>query len=277
MPSHALHLADLEPHIRDFYCRSLRVLQQAQVPFLIGGAYAFERYTGIARPTKDLDLFIHPRDVQRAFEVFAAAGYETELAVPHWLGKAFCGDNFVDLIFSSANGCAPVDDVWFEHAVTDEVLGMMVQICPVEETIWSKAYVMARDRFDDADIAHLLLACGEEIDWPHLLSRFGTHWRVLFSHLVLFGFIYPGERSRVPSWVMDHLTQQLQQETHTGQENRKATTTAKICQGTLLAPLQYHIDIERWGYEDARLHPPSNLSQAAIEQWTEHLIQEKED
>ena len=270
MPSHALHLADLDPHVRDFYCRSLRVLQQAQVPFLIGGAYAFERYTGIARATKDLDLFVHPRDVQRAFEVFAAAGYETELAVRHWLGKAFCGDNFVDLIFGSANGCAPVDDVWFEHAITEEVLGMTVQICPVEETIWSKAYVMARDRFDDADIAHLLLACGDEINWSRLLSRFGDHWRVLFSHLVLFGFIYPGERSRVPEWVTNQLIQQLQQETNA------APISTKLCQGTLLAPLQYGPDIQEWGYQDARLYPPSNLSPADVEQWTEHLIQEKE-
>jgi hypothetical protein len=275
MQSHALHLADLEPHIREFYCRSLRVLQQAQIPFLIGGSYAFERYTGIARATKDLDLFLHPRDVQRCFDVFAAAGYETELSVPHWLGKAFCGDNFVDLIFGSANGCAPVDDVWFEHAVTDEVLGITVQVCPVEETIWSKAYVMARDRFDDADIAHLLLACGQDLNWSRLLSRFGDHWRVLFSHLVLFGFIYPSERSRVPEWVMSHLIQQLQQETQAA-PNLESPNAEKVCQGTLLAPLQYQPDVKEWGYQDARLRPPSNLSQADIEQWTEHLTQEKE-
>jgi hypothetical protein len=69
---------------------------------------------------------------------------------------------------------------------------------------------------------------------------------------------------------MNHLIQQLQQET------QAAPNSEKVCQGTLLAPLQYRPDIEEWGYKDARLHPPCNLSQADVEQWTEHLIQEKE-
>ena len=29
-----------------------------EVPFLVGGAYAFAHYTGIVRHTKDLDLFV---------------------------------------------------------------------------------------------------------------------------------------------------------------------------------------------------------------------------
>ena len=62
---------------------------------------------------------------------------------------------------------------------------------------------MERERYDGADVAHLLRAHGDRLDWPRLLRRFGPHWRVLLSHLVLFGFIYPGERALVPAWVMD--------------------------------------------------------------------------
>jgi len=44
----------------------LKVLTQFRVPLLVGGAYALERYTGIKRRTKDLDLFVHLRDCCRS-------------------------------------------------------------------------------------------------------------------------------------------------------------------------------------------------------------------
>lgn len=268
MPSHVQNKFDLEPETRAFYCQSLTILNEASVRFLIGGAFAFERYTGIARNTKDLDLFVHPRDIKRILEVFSKAGYDTELTAPHWLGKAFCGDKFVDLIFSGANGYAEVDDLWFEYAVADEVLGIPVLVCPPEETIWSKSFVMARDRFDGADIAHLILACGTNLDWSRLLDRFGDRWRVLYSHLIMFGFIYPGESDRIPTWVMNKLCDRLQQETNS------PPMVEKLCQGTLLDSMHYRIDVERWGYKDARVRPFGNLTATEIDLWIDHLKQE---
>src|SRR5215210_3540573 len=53
--------ARLDSTTRDFYCSALTTLLRAGVPFLVGGAYAFQRYTGIERHTKDLDVF---KDVQ---------------------------------------------------------------------------------------------------------------------------------------------------------------------------------------------------------------------
>ncbi len=268
MQLHALNKDELDPQIRDFYCRSLHALLEAQIPFLIGGAYAFERYTGIARHTKDLDLFARPKDCPRILEVLSQKnGCTTEMTAPHWLGKAYCGENFVDIIFCSANGVTEVDDLWFEHAVEEEVLGIPLRICPAEEIMVTKAFVMARDRFDGADMAHLLRACSERLDWSRLLQRFGSHWRVLFSHLILFGFIYPGERSRIPKWVMDELSQRLQQELN----SPPAPETEKLCQGTLLAPLQYLVDVEEWGYRDVRLSPKVDMTAAEISQWTDHL------
>src|SRR5207302_251148 len=84
---------------------------------------------------------------------------------------------------------AVVNDAWFEHAVAGEALGRRVRLVPPEEMIWQKAYIMERERFDGADVLHLLRARGRRLDWPRLLARFGPHWRVLLSHLVLFGFV----------------------------------------------------------------------------------------
>lgn len=261
--------AQLDPQTREFYCHTIDILNQAQIPFLIGGAYAFERYTGISRHTKDLDIFARPADVQSILNVFAQAGYQTETTVSHWLAKAYCNDSFVDIIFNSAHGCLPVSDAWFEHATQDEVWGTPVRLCAPEDMIWSKAYVMARDRYDGADVAHLIRAFGDRMDWSRLVAQFGDHWRVLFSHLVLFGFIYPGERSRIPKWVMHQLSQKLVQESEQSEVSEE-----RLCQGTFLAPLQYRTDVEQWHYKDARLKPNGNLTQADVHEWIDHLKQE---
>ena len=104
-----------------------------------------------------------------------------------------------------------------------------------------------RERYDGADVAHLLLTYGDRLDWQRLLDRFGPYWRVLLTHLVLFGFIYPHERECVPIAVIDALLHRLRC------ERRISPTPERVCQGTLLSKTQYVIDIERWGYQDARL------------------------
>jgi hypothetical protein len=237
---------DLEPRLYNFYLAAINTLKRAQVPFLVGGAYALACHTGIVRHTKDFDIFTRPKDCERVLEVLSAAGYRTELTDPCWLAKAFSGEDFVDVIFSSGNCVAEVDDAWFEHAIDAKVFGLPVQLCPAEETIWSKAFVMERERYDGADIAHLLRAYGERLDWKRLLDRFDTHWRVLLSHLILFGFIYPYERTRIPPSVMETLLDRLRDEA------QPPPTAGRLCQGTLLSKVQYASDVDRWGYQDAR-------------------------
>jgi len=246
---------------RDFYVRAMRRLDDARVDVLVGGAYAFERYTGIARHTKDFDIFVHPRDVQRVLDTLEAAGCDTELPFPHWLGKARCGDDFVDVIFSSGNGVAVVDDDWFKHSVPEEIFGRPVRLIPVEEMIWSKAFIMERERFDGADVAHILRASAERIDWTRLVARFGDAWRVLMAHLVLFGYIYPGERHRIPPGVMSELSSRLQRELAVPEPG------PRVCRGTTLSRAQYLVDVERWGYTDPRLAPEGNLTEREAAIW----------
>jgi hypothetical protein len=251
----------LDPVSRDFYRRVMGQLDEQGIPFLVGGAYAFERYTGIARHTKDFDLFIHPRDVERALALLAADGCTTDVPFPHWLAKAHCGEDVVDLIYSSGNGVALVDDDWFRHSVAETVLEVPVRLIPAEEMIWSKAFIMERERYDGGDVAHILRACADTLDWPRLLGRFDGNWRVLFQHLVVFGFIYPCERARVPAAVMRELM---------GRLDRELTRPAaeRVCRGTLISRAQYLVDVEHWGYTDPRLAPDGNLTSEERERWT---------
>src|SRR5712672_2502921 len=237
----------LAPETRDFYIESMRLMRDGGVPFLVGGAYAFARYTGIERHTKDFDVFLLRSDFPKAKRVFEAAGYESELNFPHWLGKAIKGDDFVDLIFSAGNGVAVVDDLWFDFAVDDEVFGVAVKLIPAEEMIWSKGLIMERERFDGADVAHVLLATGHKMDWRRLVDRYAQHWRGLYAHLVLFGFFYPSKRSQVPAWVMNELGERMAGETGRPDANEK------ICCGTIVSRQQYLTDVNKWGYKDARL------------------------
>jgi len=128
----------------NFYRQVLQTLEAADVPVLVGGAYALAHYTGIERRTKDFDLFLRRGDFDRAAQALDARGYKTKLPFPHWLGKTRAGSFCVDLIFNSGNGLTRVDDAWFEHALDADVLGLPAKLVPVEEMIWSKAFVMER-------------------------------------------------------------------------------------------------------------------------------------
>jgi len=252
---------------RTFYVEALRQLSRSAIPFLVGGAYAFARYTHIERETKDCDLFMRREDVLRALDLFQDLGYRTELPFPHWLGKVHGDDHFIDLIFNSGNGVALVDDRWFEFAVEDEVLGWPVRLCPPEEMMWSKAFVQERERFDGADVLHLIRQFGPALDWHRLMSRFGPHWRVLFSHIVLFGFVYPDQRHRVPDWVVDDLTKRFAAE--------RSEPADLVCQGTLLSREQYLADLARFGYADARIEPRGRMTPLETEIWTAAIGEKK--
>jgi len=255
----------VDPDARAFYIRSITLLNEAHVPFLVGGAYAYARYTGIERHTKDFDLFLRRSDFPRAIKAFEAAGYKSELTFPHWIGKAFQGDHFVDLIFSAGNGVAEVDDLWFENAVDEKVFDVPVKLIPAEEMIWSKGLIMERERFDGADVAHVIKSVGNEMNWRRLIDRFGRYWRPLYVHLILFGFIYPSRRTNIPDWVMEELAGRLAEEV--GQPDAKE----KVCFGTILSRQQYLSDVNLWEFKDARMIPIGKMTAEEIAIWTKGI------
>lgn len=235
---------------------AMSVFHEADIPFLVAGAYALAVYTGIERYTKDFDVFVRESDVERALEVLSDNGFSTEIHSEVWLAKAFSGDEFVDLIFNSGNANGRVDDSWFEHAVERDVFGVSAKICPPEEIIWSKAFVMERERYDGADIAHLLRCCADDLDWERLVDRFDDHWRVLLSHLILFGFIYPDKRDKIPTEIMSDLLGRAEE------ENQASAPDTDVCRGTLLSRSQYGVDVHMWGCVDARVEPHGKLTEA---------------
>lgn len=227
-----------------FYVDALRCLKRARLPFLIGGAYAMREYAGIFRDTKDIDVFCKPGDYPQVLEIFRSQGYETEITDADWLAKAFDRDEFIDIIFNSANGRCRVDDTWFDRAPEADVLGVRVRLVPAEEVVWTKAYVSDRYRYDGADVNHIFRMYGDRLDWRHLLMRMDLDWELLLSHILTFRFVYPSEREKVQRWLLEELLARLQRQLD------EPVPHDRICRGTLLSRTQYDIDVGDWGYTD---------------------------
>jgi hypothetical protein len=241
-------------------------LREAGIPYLVGGTYALEHHADLVRQTKDLDLFVRRADWSRIADTLAPFGIRCELVFSHWLGKAFDAGHFVDMIFAGGNGLVEVDDDWLTNGVPSVVLEVPVHLAPAEEMIWSKCYVMERERFDSADVTHILRKSGPAIDWMRLIRRFGTHAPVLLSHLLIFQFAYPDHRHYVPDWVMDELWRR---------SRAAESLPPNLCRGTLLSREQYLVDVQRWGYVDARQMPYGRMTPEQIEQWTEAIAKDK--
>jgi hypothetical protein len=227
-------------------CRSkaLEAMNSAGVEYVVGGAYAMREYAQIFRDTKDLDLFCARKSVLAALDALAAVGFRTEVTDPVWLAKGFhSSGEFVDVICSSGNGVADVDEHWFSRARPTHVLGVPCLVTPPEEIIWSRAFVLERERYDGADVNHILKSCAPFMNWEHLYRRFEPHPEVLLSHLVLYRFAYPDRRKDIPAWLMELLFERCRDDS--------SGDASGLCRGTLLSRCQYQSDLDE-GLIDAR-------------------------
>ncbi|HEY1575727.1 MAG TPA: hypothetical protein VGF82_01465 [Terracidiphilus sp.] len=231
------------PEATECYQGVLRGLLAANVPIAVSGGFAFHHHTGIWRTTKDLDLVLPPGAVPRAFEVLVREGFETYVQDPVWLAKARRGEYFVDLITGVGNATLTVEYSWIERAVEDEVLGIRCKVLCVEEMIASKLFVTRRERFDGADIAHLLRSRARNLDWERLRQLTKPHWQMLYWYLALFAYIYPSQITDVPRNIWRDLHNDFA-------ESVTQPTTEQPFRGTLVDPKMFAIDVNEWGQRD---------------------------
>jgi hypothetical protein len=226
-----------------FYREALDILLENNCRFMIGGAFALFHYTGLRRDTKDLDIFCKAGEYAHILHLFASKGYQTEVTDSRWLAKIFKGDLFIDIIFNSPNNICRVDDSWYEHAPHSEFEGHDVLLIPPEEMIWCKIYVQNRERFDGADVNHMLMRYGPKLDWKKLFMRMEPDWQVLLAQLVMFQYVYPTDFPHiVPEWLYDELLQRA------AEEYKLPPPVTKVCRGPIIDQTQYDTDIREWNY-----------------------------
>ena len=191
------------PEAVAFYEEALGLLKESGIPFLLSGTYAVTAYTGIRRPTKDLDVFCKPGDYPRILAFFQARGFRTDVEDERWIAKVWKDDkHFFDVIFAMSNGTIAVNDSWFgDDAI--EVYGHRVGITPPTALILSKVFIQDRYRYDGADVNHVILKQADAIDWKSLLDQMDLYWEVLLAHLLNFRFAYPTERDKTPRWLSE--------------------------------------------------------------------------
>src|SRR5690606_26329797 len=184
------------------------------------------------------------RDYPKILKYFSEKGYKTELSDVRWLAKIFKGEYFIDVIFDSVNNICSVDDSWFEHAVNAEFVGINVKLLSPEELVWCKIYVQNRERFDGADVNHILLKQGKQLDWKRLLSRLEQHWHLLLSQIINFQFVYPSDYQEiVPKWIFDELMERARE------QYDLPPPKEKVCRGPMIDQTQYSTDIKDWSYK----------------------------
>jgi hypothetical protein len=232
------------PEAEAFYIEALTELTQLGTPYLLAGTYALSAYTGISRPTKDLDIFCKAGDYPRILAYVQERGYGIGVEDERWIAKLYDGKYFVDVIFSVRGGDVTINDEWFEDAPEVELYGTHVRITKPTQLIWSKMFMQDRYRYDGADVAHVILKQHEAIDWHKLLSGMELHWEVLLSHLINFRFAYPTERDCVPRWLMQELIGRLQAQV------TLPPAKVRVCRGRLFSPRDYVTDITEWGFAD---------------------------
>jgi len=221
----------------------LRLLNEHRVPYVVSGAFALHAHSGIWRNTKDMDVFLAPEQLLRALQQLRRAGIECDVPDPVWLAKAHGDGYFVDLITGMSNGALTVDASWIERSHPEKVLGVAARMLAPEELIASKLFVTRRERFDGADICHVIYGTRGQIDWQRLLALVAEHWEMLLWAVVLFRYVYPAQTSYVPRDLWDDLLARF------GQAVRSPAPGASF-RGSLIDPMMFAIDVEEWGLPD---------------------------
>jgi hypothetical protein len=217
--------------------------EESGPPYAVAGAFALQKHTGIFRWTKDLDIFLSVDSASVALGELKGKGFECEVCDPVWLVKVHRDGYFVDLITGMSNGVITVDETWIESAQPANVLGVRTQILAAEELVASKLFVTRRERFDGADIAHIIYALKGDLDWERILALAGDHWELVLWNLMLFRYVYPAHIDFIPPAVWNDLLGRV------AEQDRAPNKSAKF-RGSLVDDAMFAIDVEEWGLEN---------------------------
>jgi predicted nucleotidyltransferase len=154
--------------IKESLKRTVAALDEAEVPFLIGGSLA-----GWARggpdTTHDLDVIVKPEDAKRAQEALVAAGMRAEDPPESWLLKVWDGDVLIDLIFEPAG--MTIDDDLIERAELVNAAAMDFRVMAVEDVLYTKLNALNEHYLDFSSLLQIARSVREQVDWERLRER----------------------------------------------------------------------------------------------------------
>jgi Nucleotidyl transferase of unknown function (DUF2204) len=232
--------SDLPEEQAALFFQVLTLLEKKKIPYAVSGAIALHQHTGICRSIKDLDLFMTARTASQALPYLQERGLQCEVCDPVWLVKVRRGEFFVDLITGMSNAAIVVEDSWIERAIPGVVHGVKTRILAPEELVASKLFVARRERFDGADIAHILYSTHASFDWERGVSLAGEHWEMLLWSLILFRYVYPDKAHYVPIAIWRRLLRRFENEIGSSRPGARF-------RGSLVDENMFAIDTNEWG------------------------------
>jgi hypothetical protein len=152
-----------------------------------------------------------------------------------------------------------VDDLWIQRSKPAVVHGVQTRVLAAEELLASKLFVTRRERFDGADIAHIIYGTRGQLDWARIVQLAGDNWEMLFWALLLFRYVYPAQTNFVPMNIWCDLLTRFQNILSHPDPNAPF-------RGSLIDDKMFAIDLNEWGlsnlmqeYRERRLEavPPT--------------------
>jgi hypothetical protein len=142
-----------------------------------------------------------------------------------------------------SNAVIVVDDSWMKRTLPAMIAGVPSRIISVEDLLGSKLFVVRRERFDGADIAHIIYRTRGQLNWDRVLKLAGEHWEMVLWALVLFRYVYPAQTHYVPLPLWRDLLGRFMHAIE--HPNPDASF-----RGSLVDDNMFSIDMKDWGLPD---------------------------
>jgi Uncharacterised nucleotidyltransferase len=148
--------------------RGAGALQEAGVPFLLGGGLACWA-RGAPKTEHDVDFLVRPDDAERAQQALVSVGMRPEKPPEGWLLKVYDEDVLIDLIFHPQGG--PIDDAAFERADDLEVYATRLRVAALEDVLTQKLLALSEQQPDYSSVLELTRSLREQVDWDEVRER----------------------------------------------------------------------------------------------------------
>jgi len=136
-----------------------------------------------------------------------------------------------------------VEASWIARSKPAVVHGVRTRVLAPEELLASKIFVTRRERFDGADIAHVIYGTRGNVDWQRVLFLAGDHWEMLLWALLFFRYCYPAHTYYVPRTIWQTLLERFR-----GVALRP--DPGARFRGSLVDPKMFAIDVNEWGLDN---------------------------
>jgi predicted nucleotidyltransferase len=156
------------PEILETMKRAAAALQQAEVPFALGGGLACWARGG-PETEHDVDFIVTPDRADDALDALAGEGFRTEKPPENWLYKAYDGDILIDVIFNPRGG--PIHDGVLERAEELEVHAVRMPVMRLEDVMVTKLMALREHEVDFESVLEITRSLREQIDWEEVRAR----------------------------------------------------------------------------------------------------------